>query len=87
MIEVKNPNENKYDYTIFKSGYWHGGYQCQMFLNYGYGDYKDSFSVLLIKGKFKQIHNLTQDEKLSFARAIISKLTNDELAKLGLKAT
>lgn len=87
MIEAKDVEPKKtYDYTIFKSGYWYGGYQCQMFLNHGYGEYKDSFSILLKKGKFSQIHNLTSDEKLSFCRAIIGKLTTDELTKLGLKA-
>lgn len=82
--EVK---ENKYDYTIFKSGYWHGGYQCQLFLNYGYGQYPDSYSLILKKGKFSQVHNLTKDEKLGFAKAILSKLSSDELTSLGLKAT
>lgn len=67
-----------YNFTIFKSGYHYGDKHCQMFLNYGYGNHPESFSIVLKKGNFTLIHNLTKDEKLSFVKSVFNKLTEDE---------
>lgn len=80
---IVQPSEEKvartYDNTIFKSSYWYNKYLCQMFFNFGVGGH-NSFSVIVKKGKTTLVHNLVADEKLNFVRAVLSKLTPEELA-------
>ncbi len=81
MVE-ESKQENKYDYTIYKSGYWYGGQHIQLFVNYDVGGH-GSFSFLIKRGNTTLISNLQKDEKLSLIRALMSKCTTDELVKLG----
>lgn len=74
-----SPVENKHENTIYKHSYWFGKTLCQFFLNFGYGGYK-SYSLVVKKGNQTLIHNISVDEKLVFARQVLSRLTPEELA-------
>lgn len=75
---VVESKKNDYENTIFKSAYWYAGFPIQLFVNHGVGGH-DSFSFLIKKGKFTQIHNLTKDEKVPFVKAILSKMSSAEI--------
>lgn len=85
MTEEINPQikkENKYENTVFKSGYWYGGQHIQLFVNYDVGGH-GSYSFLIKRGNITLISNLQKDEKLSLLRALLSKCSVEELHKLG----
>lgn len=70
---------NKYEDTIFKSGYWHGKKPCHLFVNYNVGGHK-SFSFVVKTGTITVIHNVDKDNKLSLVRNMLAQLTPEELA-------
>ncbi len=82
--EVKSVD--KYESTIYKSGYWYGGTHIQLFVNYDVGGH-GSYSFLIKRGNTTLISNLTKDEKLGIIRALLSKCSEEELNKLGFGST
>lgn len=70
---------NKYATTVFKSAYWHGQHMLNFFMNYDTPNGPKAFSFIIKRGKFMFIYNLTESEKISFAKAVVRQLSQEEL--------
>lgn len=76
-VERKEPVS--YPDTIWKSSYRLGEHLLTLFLNFRKSDGdKKSFSFIIKKGKWPTYYNLTLEEKIPFAKAIMRQLTPEE---------
>lgn len=80
-VEVKKEKEDAGKYTIFKSSYFYGKKQCMLFINHGYGGH-NTFSIVLKQGNYSNIHNLVDDESVSFVKNLFNKLTPEQKKKV-----
>ena len=75
---------SNYDNTIFKSSYYYGNTLHQLFINYGYAN-KPTFSFVMMRAKSSFIHNTTEDEIVPMLKNMVSKLSNEQLEKIGVR--
>ncbi len=69
--------ENKYPETKYKSAYYLGDKLLNFFFNFR--EESKSFSFIIRKGQYNFIYNLTAEEKLPFATAVLKQLSRREI--------
>ena|SRR5688572_27192720 len=90
--EVQEPNNpdhvskkepETYPDTVWKSSYRLGEHLLTLFVNFRKADGdKKSFSFIIKKGKWPTYYNLTVEEKIPFAKAVLRHLSPEERNQL-----
>lgn len=71
--------EKKYAETVFKSAYYHGQHMLNFFLNFNAKQNPNAFSIIIRKGKFNSVYNLTEAETVSYVRSILGSVSPEML--------
>lgn len=80
-IPANKTEKPTFEHTIFKSSYYLGEHLLSLYVNFGRVA-PDVFSFVIKKGKWNTIYNLTDKEKVSFAKKVFACLTPEEKKQL-----